>query len=95
MEPLTSLLKKYLFEILIKGQDTVKDVGDKIKEHLCNNYLIWTPETVSVNLIIDIKKDVYDLEYYPLKSEVLFDYVDSLNNHGLDGFVHIYPNHIF
>lgn len=95
MESLTKVLKEYLFEILIKGHDTVKDDNDNIKEHLCNHYLIRAPAKDSRELLSDIKDGVYDLEYYPLKGEALFDYVSSLDNHGLDGFVYTYPNRIF
>lgn len=95
MELLNKVLKKYLFEILIKGHDTVKDDNDNIKEHLCNHYLIRAPAKDSRELLSDINDGVYDLEYYPLKGEALSDYVSSLDNHGLDGFVYTYPNRIF
>ena len=91
-----------LKDILVNGDLISKDDAE-IREYLGNHIFIDNPcKNKSLkNFYNDIKKGVYDLQYYGLKGDALAEYVGAVDNHeqifldGENSFVYSYPNRIF
>jgi len=92
-------------KIINEGQYVYKDDGDYILETLGNFAVINDPLNLKYkvkymnyyaeNLLSDINDAKFDIVGNPVKSDALFQYVNGLNNHDLNGFIYTYPNRIF
>ena len=92
-------------QILNDGQYVYKDDGDYILETLGNFAVINDPADLKYkvkyenysaeNLLSDIADGKFDMVGNPVKADALYQYVNSLNDSGLNGFVYTYPNRIF
>ena len=98
----------YLFfckKILNDGQYVYKDDGDYILETLGNFTVINDPADLKYkakyenygaeNLLSDIKNGRFNIVGNPIGPDPLYNYVNGLNDHGLNDFVYTYPNRIF
>lgn len=92
-------------QILNNGEYVYKDDGDYILETLGNFAVINDPADLKYkvkyenysaeNLLSDIADGKFDMVENPVKADALYQYVNSLNDPGLNGFVYTYPNRIF
>lgn len=92
-------------QILNNGEYVYKDDGDYILETLGNFAVINDPADLKYkvkyenysaeNLLSDIADGKFDMIGNPVKADALYQYVNSLNDPGLNGFVYTYPNRIF
>lgn len=92
-------------QILNNGEYVYKDDGDYILETLGNFAVINDPADLKYkvkyenysadNLLSDIADGKFDMVGNPVKADALYQYVNSLNDPGLNGFVYTYPNRIF
>lgn len=91
--------------ILNDGQYVYKDDGDYILETLGNFAVINDPLDLKYkikytnynadDLLSDINNSRFDIIGNPVKADALYQYVNGLNDHELNGFVYTYPNRIF
>ena len=103
-----TIIDAYTFfckQILNNGEYVYKDDGDYILETLGNFAVINDPADLKYkikyenygaeNLLSDIAVGRFDMIGNPVKADALYQYVNSVNDPGLNGFVYTYPNRIF
>lgn len=108
MKSQISIMDAYVFfckKILTEGVHIYKDDNDSILETLGNFAVINDPVNLKYkikyqdykaeNLLFDINNAKFDMVSNPVKSDALFQYVNGLKNHNLNGFVYTYPNRIY
>ncbi|WP_288267430.1 thymidylate synthase [uncultured Methanobrevibacter sp.] len=99
----------FVDKILKSGKETYKDSNHHLLESLGNFYIIDDPMDLKFRakyqnyttemMLDDIKSGKYDLEGCPIKSDALYQYVQSVEDpeiiNNTQGFVYTYPNRIF
>jgi thymidylate synthase len=99
----------FVDKILKTGKETYKDSNHHLIESLGNFYIIDDPFDLKFRakyqnyttemMLDDIKSGKYDLEGCPIKSDALYQYVQSVEDpeiiNNTQGFVYTYPNRIF
>ena len=99
----------FVNKILKEGKETYKDSNHHLLESLGNFYIIDDPLDLKFRakyqnyttdmMLADIKSGKFDMEGCPIKSDALYEYVNSVEDpeiiNNTQGFVYTYPNRIF
>ena len=97
----------FVDKILKTGKETYKDSNHHLLESLGNFYIIDDPMDLKFRakyqnyttdmMLADIKSGKFDIEGSPIKSDALYQYVQSVEDpeiiNNTQGFVYTYPKH--